>query len=29
MFLVGAQNLHDLRTVRYILTGRLKEEISV
>jgi len=29
MFLVGAQNLHDLRTVRYIITGRLKEEISV
>jgi isopentenyl-diphosphate delta-isomerase len=29
MFLVGAQNLDDLRTVRYSLTGRLKEELSV
>jgi isopentenyl-diphosphate Delta-isomerase len=29
MFLVGAQNLNELRTVRYTLTGLLKEELSV
>jgi isopentenyl-diphosphate delta-isomerase len=29
MFLVGAQNLNELRNVRYTLVGRLKEELSV
>jgi isopentenyl-diphosphate delta-isomerase len=28
MFLVGANNLNDLRRARYIVTGHLKEEIS-
>jgi isopentenyl-diphosphate delta-isomerase len=28
MFLVGAENLDDLRSVRYTITGRLRDELS-